>query len=298
MSPLHAFATRYPVVAYVLLCYLITWGIWSSIPLLTDGSWIEAKVWLGVGMGPGLAAVILDRLHGSAGAWGSRRWWMTFTVVGAIVIALNISSLLTGDGIDAARFLHSDPVGLSISGIAGSLLSAVTAGFVAASCAVSSRPTLRSILQWRVRPTLWLAALFIPAIFIFAGRLFELDGGTVQLLSVNGDTLPYVIRSVLFTLLVVSVGEEPGWRGWMLPALQNRLSPFTSSIILGLIWGFWHLPLFLIGIYDRPPEAILEYALIGPLLALLFTWLHNRSGGVLLLAIVLHTSLNNSDRIF
>lgn len=54
---------------------------------------------------------------------------------------------------------------------------------------------------------------------------------------------------MLFTLLVVAVGEEAGWRGWMLPELQ-RFSPWLSSVLPGFVWSLWHLLLFLNGQYD------------------------------------------------
>lgn len=86
--------------------------------------------------------------------------------------------------------------------------------------------------------------------------------------------LAFVTRSALFTLLIVGIGEETGWRGWLLPELQKRFSPLISSLLLGVAWGLWHFPRF----------------------AILFTWLFNRTGN-LLLCILLHTAINNSQRL-
>jgi membrane protease YdiL (CAAX protease family) len=97
-------------------------------------------------------------------------------------------------------------------------------------------------------------------------------------------------------LIIVGIGEEVGWRGWLLPQLQKRFSPLSSSLILGLVWGAWHFPLFVIGAYPGGPESIVVYLVIGPIFATLFTWLFNRTRGALLPAICLHTAVNNSSR--
>jgi uncharacterized protein len=107
----------------------------------------------------------------------------------------------------------------------------------------------------------------------------------------------FVLRSIVFTALVVAVGEEAGWRGWMLPELQKRFSPLLSSILLGVIWGLWHFPLFLNGQYAQDPILVFAKAGACAFLAILFTWLYNRSGGSLLLAVILHTALNNTPRL-
>jgi len=48
------------------------------------------------------------------------------------------------------------------------------------------------------------------------------------------------ITFVLLTILTGPISEEFGWRGYMLPKLLSRYSMLKSSIILGLLWGFWH----------------------------------------------------------
>ena len=82
MDALRRFADSYPVTAYVLLCFLITWTVWFSIPTFAGDDWTLIKIFVGIGMGPGLAAVLLDRLRRG---WNendfTRSWWMAFSVV-------------------------------------------------------------------------------------------------------------------------------------------------------------------------------------------------------------------------
>ena len=83
----------------------------------------------------------------------------------------------------------------------------------------------------------------------------------------------------------------------MLPRLLQQYNPLKSSIILGVVWGGWHFPLFFNGFYSDSPELIIGYLLLGPVYAILYTWFYIRTGGNLLLVIVLHTMMNSIDLI-
>ena len=87
--------------------------------------------------------------------------------------------------------------------------------------------------------------------------------------------------------------EEPGWRGLLQPALQDKFNLLVVSLIVALFWSLWHLPLFLNGFY---PELLVAGMVGGGiyriLLAIFLTWFYNRSGGNLLLLVILHTSFN------
>ena len=90
------------------------------------------------------------------------------------------------------------------------------------------------------------------------------------------------------------LGEEPGWRGFLLPRLQRRHSPIVSTMLLTVAWAGWHVPAF----FYLP-----SYAAIGPSTvpgfffglfagAIVLTWLYNRSGGSVLAAALWHASFN------
>ncbi|MCK5152289.1 MAG: CPBP family intramembrane metalloprotease, partial [Candidatus Thorarchaeota archaeon] len=82
--------------------------------------------------------------------------------------------------------------------------------------------------------------------------------------------------------------EEAGWRGFALPKLQERYSALTSSLILGVIWACWHLPLYLIE--TRMPFYI--YLPLVTVLTILFTWLYNNTKGSLIIAVLAHFCFN------
>ncbi|MEM8860440.1 MAG: CPBP family glutamic-type intramembrane protease, partial [Chloroflexota bacterium] len=90
----------------------------------------------------------------------------------------------------------------------------------------------------------WLFASFL---------LFPALAAAAILLYATMGREPLALRTTLFlpqaiVILLVALGEEFGWRGYALPKLQQLFSPLSSSLILGLLWGFWHYPGYLIGV--------------------------------------------------
>lgn len=95
-------------------------------------------------------------------------------------------------------------------------------------------------------------------------------------------------------LLVNGFGEETGWRGYALPALQRRYSPLVATVILAVLWAAWHAPMFIVVSTFRSFNVpILAGWIIGLFCgAIVLTWLYNRSGGSVLLVAVWHTTYN------
>ncbi len=86
--------------------------------------------------------------------------------------------------------------------------------------------------------------------------------------------------------------EEYGWRGFALDHLQQHWGALTSSLILGVCWGVWHLPLHFISGTTQAVIPIWEFVLQTIVLAVLYTWLHNNTGRSVLIAALFHTMGN------
>ena len=105
---------------------------------------------------------------------------------------------------------------------------------------------------------------------------------------------------VLFPVWVLLLGplpEELGWRGYALDRLQHHWPPLTSSVVLGLIWAVWHLPLFFInGSYQHHlgfgSLSFWSYDVTILELSVLFTWIYNHNARSTLAAILFHFVLN------
>jgi membrane protease YdiL (CAAX protease family) len=98
----------------------------------------------------------------------------------------------------------------------------------------------------------------------------------------------------LFTFnLVTSLGEEPGWRGFALPRLELKYGPVGGSVILGLLHGMWHLPVFFLPMLGFGHFTVAFFATWIPAIlatTILWTWVFNNTKGSLLIAIILHAA--------
>lgn len=92
-------------------------------------------------------------------------------------------------------------------------------------------------------------------------------------------------------------GEEIGWRGYALPRLSKRFGLGSASIIVGIIWASWHLPLFFISQSDKSGQSFLLYLLQVTPLSVAAAWLYWRTQGGLLLVMLLHAAVNNTKDI-
>lgn len=100
------------------------------------------------------------------------------------------------------------------------------------------------------------------------------------------------VLTLILGLLVV--GEEIGWRGFALPRLQTRFNSLTSSLILGCLWAVWHLPNSFIPGLDHYLTAFPVFLVWVVSMAVLFTWLANRTRGSVWIAWLFHAAINVS----
>lgn len=154
-------------------------------------------------------------------------------------------------------------------------------------------------LRWQVRPIWYLISLLgTPLVMLFAlGLHVALGGDWPQYIDPNHlvtslEQWPLVIVVFMYIFIFTALGEEVGWRAYALPRLQTRFSSFTSSLILGVIWALWHLPLFWMtgNFHQQLPVSWFLLQVLGS--TFLYTWMFNRTNGSLLIALLFHTSSN------
>jgi uncharacterized protein len=97
---------------------------------------------------------------------------------------------------------------------------------------------------------------------------------------------------VLVFLVGGPLGEEFGWRGYALPALQRWWGWRIASLVLGGAWALWHLPLFFSAgtLQSHLPMGLFALSAIAS--SVVFTWLFNRTEGSVLPVLMLHTAIN------
>jgi membrane protease YdiL (CAAX protease family) len=157
-----------------------------------------------------------------------------------------------------------------------------------------------SMFTWQVKARWWAASIvLIAGLFAIATAGSTLMTGAVPDASagiyLNGGNVIVVV----LLLLLGSFGEEPGWRGFALPRLQQGRTPLKATLILTLFWWLWHLPTY----WTLPLaiKAVEQYGFLTAFgiqfvvllaLSLLCTWVYNGSGRVILMPVLLHASWN------
>jgi len=158
---------------------------------------------------------------------------------------------------------------------------------------------VKRALNFRI-PIKWLAAIFLIhlAVTAAARHLYLWRGGELPDSPVLGSPVALIVLFLALFFFGGSVNEEFGWRGYALDRIQVKHSAFLSSLILGLFWGLWHLPLFFFRSLSQSHMSFWIFLGWTCSLAVLMTWLHNNNRGNILVALLFHTMGNLSASIF
>ena len=106
------------------------------------------------------------------------------------------------------------------------------------------------------------------------------------------------VSALDFVVFVLVVGEELGWRGYALPLLLERRSAVTASLILGVLWGLWHLPTFLVPGTPQYGLPMPAFVLLTIEYSILMTWVYLHTKGSVLSATLFHGAINLSQGLF
>lgn len=152
---------------------------------------------------------------------------------------------------------------------------------------------LRVSRQWYLFALLGIPALVIFGIIVQPGALESYKGFSTSLLV----GYPFFLVATFFG---VGLGEEPGWRGFALPRMQEQYGSLWGTLLLGILWSCWHLPDFLTAskgggegtglITFLTNFPIFTLAVVS--LSVIMTWLYNRTQGSLFVAILAHASVD------
>ena len=140
---------------------------------------------------------------------------------------------------------------------------------------------------------IWLLVVFlIPAVT---------SGLTILVINLMGgeilwehQPLPLMMAVPIFIVIFLTqaLPEEYGWRGFALDRLQSRWNALTASLILGFLWGLWHLPLHFMSGTTQEIIPVVEYILKQMVGAIFYTWVYNNTNRNVFLAILLHAVWN------
>lgn len=151
------------------------------------------------------------------------------------------------------------------------------------------RHFLSRLLLWR-SPLGWY-------VFLAAGIPFLMYCGVTLKGTLGDDPFPfspwYHMFPALALALFIGPIEEFGWRGVALPLLQQRFAPIWAALILGVIWGLWHIPAFLLSGTPQSAWSFGPFFVAAVAICVIMTPLFNASRGSILLPALVHFQLNN-----
>lgn len=147
--------------------------------------------------------------------------------------------------------------------------------------------------RWRISPRLVALAFLVPVVGQLAVLSVAAFTGSEPLAPTAVPIGRLVLVFFVFALVDGPVGEEIGWRGFLLPRLLERGGLIGASALVGAVWFVWHLPLFHAdGSRALTPAFLAEYLALNVALSFVHTWFFVRSGGSTPLAILFHTAGN------
>jgi membrane protease YdiL (CAAX protease family) len=156
---------------------------------------------------------------------------------------------------------------------------------------------LRRLFQWRVGLRWYVFAMSYMAVIKLATALVRRVATGEWPTFGNEAWYVMLAATVVSTVVGGQAGEEIGWRGYALPRLEARLGLARASVLLGLIWACWHLPLFFIPGIDKTGQSFPMYLLQVTALSVAIAWLYRHTNGSLLLTMLMHAAINNTKDI-
>jgi uncharacterized protein len=165
---------------------------------------------------------------------------------------------------------------------------------------VEVKKLLKRGLEYRFAPV-WYLVIFLLFPLLIGGALLIaiFSGEPFPEFPALANPISIPIAFVYIFFLGGPLQEEFGWRGYALKHLQSRWNALVSSLLVGVMWGAWHLPLFFMVrkefYYQRP---IWGFLLSITLISILFTWVYNNTRESILAALLFHTMLNLSHYVF
>ena len=151
---------------------------------------------------------------------------------------------------------------------------------------------LRRLLEWRVGAQWYVFAIgFMLALKLAAAVTHRALTGEWPTFGMT-PWFEIAIAVVLGTPL--QAGEEIGWRGYALPRLAEKSGFARASLLLGVLWGAWHLPLFLIQGLGNSGQSFPMFVLGSTAISVAMAWLYANTRGSLLLAMLMHSAVNQT----
>jgi len=155
---------------------------------------------------------------------------------------------------------------------------------------------IKSLLKFRIKYYWYLFAFFLPVFVYSIPTIIDLALGNPA----NNDYFNTSLWGITFSVILVNIisaafAEEPGWRGYALPKLNQHYKPIISGIIIGVIWAFWHLLFYVFG--ARPWSTFPQFVFTVTTISCIYTWMYMKTKSIPLM-VVFHVMHNLTNTAF
>ena len=152
---------------------------------------------------------------------------------------------------------------------------------------------LSGFTRWKVGFRWYLAAAYLFLGPLAFALIYIALGNPISGIK-PGMTTTAMLGQFLFTLFSGPLAEEAGWRGFALPRLQAKYNALVSTLMLGVIWCCWHIPLYFQPESSQQGIPFPIYLMLVITVAIYMTWLYNNTQGSLIITVLAHVSFNLS----
>jgi len=223
--------------------------------------------------------------------------WKFFLLTFAYSWVIWIPSVLDGIGIELPFSVAGYSTVVVIIGAFAPLMAAIT--LVAREEGWKGmRAFFGQALDFHIKPVYLVLALALPLLIHLIAHYLALAVGldvAKTLFPTDTSLAPIVLAIPYFILMLVLGGgqEEFGWRGYAQEPLQEKIGVIPASLVIGLIWGIWHLPLWFMAGDLHSAYSFLAFVMMTTSISIIYAWLYNSSGKKLIVVIFFH-AMNNT----
>jgi membrane protease YdiL (CAAX protease family) len=227
----------------------------------------------------------------------NRNPWKFFLLTFAYSWIIWIPSVLDGIGIKLPFDIAGYSILVVIIGAFAPLLAAITLVTQEAGWK-GTRAFLGQMFDFHFKPIYLLIALALPLLIHVISHYLALAFGldVAQTLFPTDSPVAPIIMAIPYFFLMLIIGggqEEFGWRGYAQQPLQERMGVIPASLIIGVIWGIWHLPLWFMAGDLHSAYSFFAFVLMTTSISLMYAWLYNSGGKKLILVMIFH-AMNNT----
>jgi membrane protease YdiL (CAAX protease family) len=228
----------------------------------------------------------------------NRNPWKFFLLTYAYSWIIWIPSVLDGLGIKLPFDVAKYSLVVVVIGAFAPLLAAITliareAGWTGV------KAFFGQMFDFKFKPIYLVISLGVPLLIHVLAHYLALAIGldVAQTLFPTNTSVPPIVIAIPYLLVMLIIGggqEEFGWRGYAQEPLQEKIGVIQASLVIGVIWGLWHLPLWFIANDLHSAYSFIAFLLMTTSISLAYAWLYNSSGKKLIIVMLFHAMSNTA----